>query len=135
MSETKIEKKSERRFTGRYKIPDGLVYFRRLKKINWINKFQGPCVLNDIASNSISFEYSRDIEAKEQVEVKIISPRYQTGLQVKGKIVRTNVKTKDSTSVCVIQFSPFGKGYQYNSYQNRENLRAFIKSIKEKNEI
>ena len=133
MSETKIQRKSERRFTDRFKIPDGLVYFRQLKKINWINYFQGPCALNDIASNSASFEYPHDIEIKQQVEVKIISSGYQGEFQVKGKITRKNAKSKDSLFIYVVQFSPFGKGYHYNSYQNRDKLRVFIKFVKEKN--
>ncbi len=134
MSDKVTERKSERRFTERYKIPDGLVYFRKLKKINWLNNFQGPCVLNDIASNSASFEYPHDLGIKKQVEVKIVSPISQKEISVKGQIARKNTKTESGEFVYVVQFSPFGKGYQYNSLMSREKMRAFIKTVQTKND-
>ncbi len=129
MLETKVERKSERRFTERYRIPDGLIYYRQLRKLNWLNKFQGPCVLNDIASNSASFECPHELGIQKQVELKIRSQRSKKELSVKGKIARKDTKTKSGEFIYVIQFSPFGKGYQYNSYMSKEKMRAFIKSV------
>lgn len=130
----KVEKKSERRFTERYQLPDGLIYFRKLRKLNWLNNFQGPCVLNDIASNSASFECSQNLGIKKQVEVKIISPFSQKEISVKGLIARKDNKAKSGDYIYVVQFSPFGKGYQYNSYMSREKVRAFIKSVQTREE-
>jgi hypothetical protein len=129
MSETKVERKNERRFTERYRIPDGLIYYRQLKKLNWLNKFQGPCVLNDIASNSASFECPYELGIKNQVELKIRARRSEKEISVKGKIARKDTKTKSGEFIYVVQFSPFGKGFQYNSYMSKEKMRAFIKSV------
>jgi hypothetical protein len=129
MSEPKAERKSERRFTERYRIPDALIYYRQLRKLNWFNNFQGPCVLNDIASNSASFECPHDLGIKKQVELKISSRRSKKEISVKGQIARRDTKTKSGDFIYVVQFSPFGKGYQYNSYMSKENMRAFIKTV------
>jgi len=134
MSEIKAERKNERRFTERFRIPDGLLYFRQLRKINWLNNFQGPCVLNDIASNSASFECPYDLGIKKQVELKISSTRSQSEISVKGQITRRDTKTKSGEFVYVVQFSPFGKGYQYNSSMSKEEMRAFIKTVQTKND-
>jgi len=129
MSDTKVDRKSERRFTERYKIPEGLIYYRQLRKLNWFNNFQGPCVLNDIASNSASFESPHDLGIKKQVELKIRSRNSQKEISVKGRITRKHTKTKSGEFIYVVQFSPFGKGYQYNSYMSKEKMRAFIKTV------
>jgi len=129
MSEIKAERKSERRFTERFRIPDGLIYYRQLRKLNWFNNFQGPCVLNDIASNSASFECLHELGIKKQVELKINSTGSQKEISVKGQITRRDSKTKSGKFVYVVQFNPFGKGYQYNSSMSKEKMRAFIKTV------
>jgi len=135
MSEIKAERKRERRFTERFRIPDGLIYYRQLRKLNWFNTFQGPCILNDIASNSASFECPGELAGKKLVELKISSQRSQKEIIVKGQITRRDMKSKSGEFVYVVQFSPFGKGYQYNSDMNKEKVRAFIKSVQTNNDI
>lgn len=129
------ERNSERRFTERFRIPDGFLYFRQLRKLNWFNNFQGPCVLNDIASNSASFECRRDLGIKNQVELKISATGSQNEIFVKGQITRRAVKAESGEFVYVVQFSPFGKGYQYNSHMSKAQMRKFIKSIQSKNDV
>jgi hypothetical protein len=47
MENNEVEKNSgERRFARRYETKDVLVYIRYLKKINWLNRFTGPCILD-----------------------------------------------------------------------------------------
>ena len=129
MSETKLSKNSERRFTERFRLPDGLIFYRQLRKFNWLNNFQGPFVLSDIASNSASFECPRDLGIKNQVELKISSPRFQKEISIKGKILRRTTSKKSGEFLYIIQFNPFGKGYQYNSTMSKEKMRSFIKSV------
>ena len=135
MSETKLSKKSERRFTERFRLPDGLIFYRQLRKFNWLNNFQGPCVLNDIASNSASFECPRDLGINNQVELKISSTRFQKEISVKGKIVRRSTSKQIGEFLYVVQFSPFGKGHRYNTHMSKEEMRAFIKSVQIKNDV
>jgi hypothetical protein len=135
MSKTMVERKSERRFTERFRIHDGLIYYRQLRKLNWFNNFHGPYVLNDIASNSASFECSHDFRSKKQVELKIRSPATQKEISVKGKITRRDTKTESGDFLYVVQFSPFGKGYQYNSSMSKEEMRAFIKTVQTKSDV
>jgi len=135
MLETKVTSNKERRFTERFRLPDGLIYYRKLRKLNWLNNFQGPCVLNDIASNSASFECPRDLGFKKQVELRISSTRFQKEISVKGKIVRRSTSKKSGEFVYVVQFSPFGKGYQYNTLMSREKMRELIKSVQIKDDV
>jgi hypothetical protein len=128
-----VERKSERRFTERFRIHDGLIYHRPLRKINWFNNFHGPCVLNDIASNSASFECLHDLGNKKQVELKISSTGSQKVISVKGQITRRAARIKSGDFVYVVQFNPFGQGYQYNSHMSKEQMREFIKSVRTKN--
>jgi len=127
--------KSERRFTERFRIPDGLIFYRQLRKLNWFNSFHGPCVLKDIASNSASFECPYDLGINKQVELKINSSGSQKEISVKGKITRRNIITKSGGFVYVVQFSPFGQGHMYNSHMSREQMREFIKSVQTKNDL
>jgi hypothetical protein len=130
-----VDQKSERRFTERFKLPDGLIYYRQLRKLNWFNNFQGPYVLNDIASNSASFECPHDLGINKQVELKINSRGSQKEISVKGKITRRNIKTKSGKFIYVVLFNPFGQGHMYNSHMSKAQMREFIKSVQTKNEI
>ena len=130
-----VNQKTERRFTERFRIHDGLIYYRQLRKINWFNHFQGPCVLNDIASNSASFECYYELSMKKQVELKITSSGTQNEIFVKGHITRKDTKTRSNEYIYVVQFSPFGKGFQYNSHMSKEQMREFIKSVQTKNDV
>jgi hypothetical protein len=130
-----VDQKSERRFTKRFKIPDGLIYYRQLRKLNWFNNFHGPCVLNDIASNSASFACPYDLKFKKQVELKITSSGSQKEISVKGHIARKTTKTESGEFIYVVQFSPFGQGHMYNSHMSREQMREFIKTVQINNDI
>jgi hypothetical protein len=92
-------------------------------------------VLNDIASNSASFECPYDLGSKKQVELKISSTGSQNEISVKGQITRRDTKTISGDYVYVVQFNPFGQGYQYNSHMSKEQMREFIKSVQTKNDV
>jgi len=129
MTEKKVTHQRERRFTQRFRIPDGLIYFRKLRKINWLNQFHGPYVLNDIASNSASFECQEDIGIKKLVELKISSPHFQKDVSVKGHVIRRSDPEEGGDIIYVVQFSPFGEGPEYNTHMSRNDMRAFIKAV------
>jgi len=135
MTETIDKRSRERRFTERFRIHDGLIYYRELRKLNWFNSFHGPCVLSDIASNSASFACPYDLTIKKQVELKITSSGSQKEISVKGHITRKTSKTKTGEFIYVVQFSPFGQGYMYNSHMSREQMREFIKTVQTKNGV
>ena len=130
MSEKKVTGNRERRFTERFNLPDGLIYYRIIRKLNWLGNFQGPYELNDIASNSASFECPNKVGLKKLVELKISSPNFNKEITVKGHIIRKSSSKKSGECLYVVQFSPFGKGYQYNTHMSREDMREFIKSFK-----
>ena len=131
MSQSETNSRKERRFTQRFRIPDGLIYFRKLRKINWLNNFNGPFILNDIASNSASFECQQDIGIKKLVELKISSPHSQKEVTVKGQIIRKSESIDSGEFIYVVQFTPFGEGPQYNTHMSRDEMRAFIKAVQE----
>jgi hypothetical protein len=135
MMETHSNKPDERRFTERFKLPDGLIYYRQLRKINIFNSFQGPFVLDDIASNSASFECSNILKIKKHLELKITSPGAEKEIFVKGQITRTDSHTKSGEIKYIVQFNPFGKGLIYNTSTSKETMRAFIKSVQSLNNV
>jgi hypothetical protein len=130
MLEKKVSSDRERRFTERFNLPDGLLFYRIIRKLNWLSNFQGPCELNDIASNSASFECTHELGLKKLVELKISLPSFNKEITVKGHIIRKSITKKSGEYLYVVQFSPFGKGYQYNTHMSREDMREFIKSVK-----
>ena len=121
----------ERRFTQRFRIPDGLIYCRQLRKLNWFNSFKGPFILKDIASNSASFDCPQDIGLKKIVELKISSPHFQKEVMVKGQVIRRRELEEGAEFIYVVQFSPFGKGPQYNTHMSRNDMREFIRAVQE----
>jgi hypothetical protein len=131
MSQSDTKSIRERRFTERFRIPDGLIYCRQLRKLNWFNSFKGPFILKDIASNSASFDCPQDIGLKKIVELKISSPHSQREVTVKGQIIRRSEVKDTGEFIYVVQFSPFGEGPQYNTHMSRDEMREFIKAVQE----
>jgi len=129
MTDDKVKNFRERRFTERFRIPDGLIYCRQLRKLNWFNSFKGPFILKDIASNSASFDCPQDIGLKKIVELKISSPHFQKEVTVKGQIIRRRELEESGEFIYVVQFTPFGEGPQYNTHLSRDDMRAFIKAM------
>jgi hypothetical protein len=130
MENNEVEKISgERRFARRYETKDVLVYIRYLKKINWLSRFTGPCILDDIAISSVRFVCPKNFLAKSQVIVKLESYSFNTEFVVKGRIIGKKADLFENKYEYVVQFNPYGKGLKYNSFQNKEKLDRFFKSL------
>ncbi len=130
MENNEIEKISgERRFARRYETKDVLVYIRYLKKINWLSRFTGPCILDDIAISSVRFVCPKNFLAKSQVVVKLASHSLNSEFIVKGRIIGKKADLFENKYEYVVQFNPYGKGLKYNSFQNKEKLERFFKSL------
>ena len=130
MENNEVEKISgERRFTRRYETKDVLVYIRYLKKINWLSRFTGPCILDDIAISSVRFVCPKNFLAKSQVVVKLESYSLNTEFVVKGRIIGKKADLLENKYEYVVQFNPYGKGLKYNSFQNKEKLERFFKYL------
>lgn len=130
MENNEVEKISgERRFARRYETKDVLVYIRYLKKINWLSRFTGPCILDDIAISSVRFVCPKNFLAKSQVVVKLESYSLNTEFVVKGRIIGKKADLFENKYEYVVQFNPYGKGIKYNSFQNKEKLERFFKSL------
>ena len=132
MDKKKPVNKNERRFTERFRIPDGIVYFRYLKRFNLISSFTGPFPMYDIASNSARFECAKEIVVKRMIELKIQPPGYPEQLRIKGMVIKHATGNPGQAKGYVVQFSPFGKGYRYNTAQCRVKLQTYIQSMKGK---
>ena len=130
MENNEVEKISgERRFARRYETKDVLVYIRYLKKINWLSRFTGPCILDDIAISSVRFVCPKNFLAKSQVVVKLESYSFNTEFVVKGRIIGKKADLFENKYEYVVQFNPYGKGLKYNSFQNKEKLERFFKYL------
>jgi len=132
MDTKKPSKKNERRFTERFHIPEGITYFRYHKRFNLITNFIGPFPMYDIASNSARFECSREIKIQSEIELKIRPPGYHDELRIKGKVIKRAGNRSNQVNGYVIQFNPFGKGFQYNTLQCRTKLQHYIQTMKAK---
>jgi hypothetical protein len=122
--------KRERRFTERFIISEGVAYFRFLRKFSLISNFNGPFPMYDIASNSARFECPKEIELKSEIELKILPPNHPEELRIKGKVIKSADSVHHFGRAYVVLFSPFGKGYRYNSYQCKSKLRHYIQKMK-----
>ncbi len=130
MENNEVEKNSgERRFARRYETKDVLVYIRYLKRINWLNRFTGPCILDDIAISSVRLVCPKNFLAKSQVVVKLESYSLNTEFVVKGRIIGKKADLFENKYEYVVQFNPYGKGLKYNSFQSKEKLEKFFKSL------
>ncbi len=130
MENNEVEKKSgERRFARRYETKDVLVYIRYLKKINWLNRFTGPCILDDITISSVRFVCSKNFLAKSQVVIKLASYSLNSKFMVKGRIIGKKADLFENKYEYVVQFNPYGKGLKYNSFQSKEKLERFFEAI------
>ena len=130
MENNEVEKKSgERRFARRYETKDVLVYIRYLRKINWLNRFTGPCILDDITISSVRFICPKNFLAKSQVEIKLASYSLNSEFMVKGRIIGKKADLFENKYEYVVQFNPYGKGLKYNSFQSKEKLERFFESI------
>ena len=84
----------------------------------------------DIASNSARFDCPKELSVQTEIEMKIVPPGRHTELRIKGKIIRRAETTESYGHAYVVQFSPFGKGYRYNTYQCKSSLRQYIQAMK-----
>ncbi len=126
---------AERPFARRYETKDVLVYIRYLKKINWLNRFTGPCILDDIAISSVRFVCPKNFLAKSQVVVKLESYSLNAEFVVKGRIIGKKADLFENKYEYVVQFNPYGKGLKYNSFQNKEKLERFFKYLESDEDI
>ncbi len=130
MENNEVEKISgERRFARRYETKDVLVCIRYLKKINWLNRFTGPGILDDIAISSVRFVCPKNFLANSQVEIKLESYSLNAEFMVKGRIIGKKADLFENKYEYVVQFNPYGKGLKYNSFQSKEKLERFFKSL------
>ena len=130
MENNEVEKNSgERRFARRYETKDVLVYIRYLKKINWLNRFTGACILYDITISSVRFVCPKNFLAKSQVVIKLASYSLNSKFMVKGKIIGKKADLFENKYEYVVQFNPYGKGLKYNSFQSKEKLERFFEAI------
>jgi hypothetical protein len=120
---------AERRFARRYETKDVLVHMRYLKKINWLNRYVGPFVIDDIAISSVRFRCPKNFLARSDVELKLDLANHDFTVFVKGKITGKKADLFENIFEYIIQFNPFGKGLRYNSEKSKELLELFLASI------
>ena len=136
MGNNEIEKNSgERRFARRYETKDVLVYVRYLKKINWFNRFLGPYVIDDIAISSIRFQCPKNFLARSQVELKLDIADQDFTIYVKGKITGKKADLFENIIEYIVQFNPYGRGFEYNSSENKDLLEEFLGSIQAEEDL
>ena len=129
-----INNSVERRFSQRYETKDVLVYSRYLKRINWFNRFAGPFIIDDIAISSIRFQCPKKFLARSEVELKLEVTNQDFTILVKGKIIGKKADLFENIFEYIVQFNPYGKGFQYNSDQSKEMLEFFLGSIQTEEE-
>ena len=120
---------NERRLAERYEPRDVLVFVRYLKKVNWLNRFVGPFILNDIAISSIRFQCPKNFLARSEVELKLEIASQNFTILVKGKIIGKKADLFENLYEYVVQFNPYGKGLRYNSEESKDMLEFFLGTI------
>ena len=111
----------ERRFYERIQIPGAEVAYRERQKLNWFKGYNGPVPMKDITKSGICFKLMNRLERGATVEIKISIPGEEQ-FSVTGNIVWTNMDRSSDDGYAGVQFRPFGKGHQYNSFRTHERL-------------
>ena len=139
MSDENIEfqktERTERRFNTRYKSADIYTYFRPLKKWNLFNRFQGPCLVDDISISSIRFDSILPIDEGCEIEIKIASVEKVSTLKIKGRIFRIEKSVTSGSKLYVVQFSPYGSRSLYNSIQVKKQLEKYFSEFQQEQEL
>ncbi|TFG97709.1 MAG: hypothetical protein E4H13_10670 [Calditrichales bacterium] len=118
--------RSERRFNSRYKSADFYTYFRPLKKWNLLNRFRGPCLVDDISITSIRFDSVYPINEGSALELKVASVSKLSTLKIKGTIFRIEKSVTPGSKLYVVQFNPYGSRSFYNAIQVKKQLEKYI---------
>lgn len=136
MGNNEVENNSgERRFARRYETKDVLVYVRYLKKINWFNRFIGPYVIDDIAISSIRFQCPKNFLARSQIQLKLDIADQDFTIFVKGKIMGKKADLFENIIEYIVQFNPYGRGFEYNSSESKELLEVFLRNIQAEEDL
>ena len=116
----------ERRNYPRVRVEGAQVAYKRKSGFDLFNRFSNKCQMKDLAKGGICFETDLNLERGLIVGLKLALPGEKT-IIVKGKIVWS--ESSDEGSVYAgVQFLPFGKGKQYNSFECWEKLEDITKS-------
>jgi hypothetical protein len=120
-----MTKDDERRYVERIFINGALVIFKELKKINFFHKYSPPHRLVNLNKSGLSFEADHKISPGLLMFFKIIIPG-ERKICLKGRTAWIAAKQKMVNYLAGIQFLPFGKGKQYNSFLSHDKLQRLI---------
>lgn len=118
----------ERRFYERISIPGAVVSYRTKKRFNWFNGFAGPVPMKDITKSGICFKIQTPLTEGRTVEIKVNIPGH-VSFGVMGNIVWANQTAVSDEAYAGVQFKPFGKGRQYNSFRTHEQLEHITRQF------
>ena len=117
----------ERRNYPRVKVDGAQVAYKRKAGFDIFNRFSSSAQLRDLAKGGISFKTDTLLAKGITVELKLGVPG-EKNITVKGKIVWSEPIGADGSIFAGVQFLPFGKGKQYNSFECWEKLEEITKS-------
>ena len=116
----------ERRNYPRVRVEGAQVAYKRKAGFDLFNRYSPTLQMKDLAKGGICFETGLQLERGLIVEIKLALPGEKT-INVKGKIVWSE-DSEDGNTFAGVQFLPFGKGKQYNSFECWEKLEDITKS-------
>ena len=90
--------------------------------LNFFHKYSPPHRLVNINKSGLSFEADHQISPGMLLFLKIIIPG-EKKICLKGRMVWIAAKQKMGNYLTGIQFLPFGKGKQYNSFLSHDKLQ------------
>ncbi|MBN2425461.1 MAG: PilZ domain-containing protein [Calditrichaceae bacterium] len=124
----------ERRACKRIVIPDGRVYYKKQKRISFIQKYSGPVPMKDISKSGICFSTNDTLQTGEIVLLEILLPGYDS-IRLKGEIRWVNTNLSAGATFTGLQFLPFGVKKHFNSLDSLNKLRSITEQLENQTDL
>ena len=127
-----LSEAKDRRYIDRLMIPGAKVYYKKLTRFTFFNRYQGPLHLTDITKSTISIPEKIEMPSKTDLELKIVFPE-ENLINMKGIISGFEHDPKGDWIKTIVQFNPYGHGKKYNSFRSKKRLDRVLTYYHEHN--
>jgi hypothetical protein len=127
-----MSEKSERRSLNRIEIPSAEIFYKPKKRLNILTILIGPTDLINISKSGACFISKNPINKGSDVLLKIVLP-IKDPIILKANTVWTSANHEPGQMLVGVQFTPFGEGKRYNSFETMKELEQLYSSYNKLN--
>jgi len=124
-----MTKNSERRYVDRICIAGAEVLYKEIRTVSLFQKFSQPFPLVDLNKSGLSFEMDHQLHPGVLLNLKLVIPG-EKKINLKGRLIWITKLEKEGNYRTGVQFLPFGKGRNYNTFGSHERLLQLTNKYK-----